>query len=45
LEEGEKYRVRVYASKDVNVNQDPLEYKLISASEGLVGVFTVGPAE
>jgi len=45
LEQGEKYRVRVYASKDVNVNQDPLEYKLISASEGLLGVFIVGPAE
>jgi hypothetical protein len=45
LVEGEKYRVRIYASKDVSPNQDPLEYKLISASEGLVGVFTVGPAE
>lgn len=45
LTQGEKYRVRVYASKDVNVIQDPLEYKLISASEGLVGVFTVGPPE
>jgi len=45
LVQGEMYRVRVYASKDVNVTQDPLEYKLISASEGLVGVFTVGPAE
>ena len=45
LLEGKMYRVRVYASKDVNVTQDPLEYKLISASEGLVGVFTVGPAE
>ncbi len=45
LQEGKKYRVRIYASKDVNVNQDALGYKLISASEGLVGVFTAGPAQ
>ena len=45
LLEGRTYRVRVYASKDVNINQDALEYKLISASEGLIGVFTAGAAE
>jgi hypothetical protein len=42
LVEGKLYRVRVYAAVDTIT--DPF-YKLISASEDLLGVFRVGPAE
>jgi hypothetical protein len=41
LEDGAIYRWKVYASKDVSVQQDPLGWKLISASEEAQGVFKV----
>ena len=41
LENGKIYRWKVYASKDVSLSQDPIGWKLISASEEAQGVFKV----
>jgi hypothetical protein len=41
LENDKIYRWKVYASKDVSLSQDPIGWKLISASEEAQGVFKV----